>query len=75
METRWVERHNGHLQGQGDNLVKMCNAVHRITNWVDCKTASDAQCLRHVLCSFGFIIASVCLNYVLGKWWLIDLNT
>jgi hypothetical protein len=66
-ETRWVERHDGHLQFQGNNLVKMCNALHRITTWQDSKTASDAQCLRHVLCSSEFIIASVCLNDVLGK--------
>jgi len=65
-ETRWVERHDGHLQFQGDNLVKICNALHRITTWEDSKTASDAQCLRHVLCSSEFIIASVCLNDVLG---------
>ncbi|KAL4107537.1 hypothetical protein QTP88_017869 [Uroleucon formosanum] len=65
-ETRWVERHDGHLQFQGDNLVKICNALHRITTWEDGKTAIDAQCLRHVLCSSEFIIASVCLNDVLG---------
>ncbi|KAL4153097.1 hypothetical protein QTP88_000930 [Uroleucon formosanum] len=65
-ETRWIERHDGHLQFQGDNLVKICNALHRITTWEDSKTASDAQCLRHVLCSSEFIIASVCLNDVLG---------
>lgn len=66
-ETRWVERHDGHLQFQGDNLVNMCNALQRITSWEDSKTASDAQCLLHVLRSSEFIIASVCLNDILGK--------
>lgn len=66
-ETRWVKRHDGHLQFQGNNLVKMYNALHRITTWEDSKTASDAQCLQYVLCSSEFIIASVCLNDVLGK--------
>lgn len=66
-ETRWAEKHDGHLQFQGTNLVKICSALHRISSWEDSKTASDAQCLRQGLCNSEFIIASVCLNDVLGK--------
>lgn len=30
-ETRWVEKHDGHMQFQGNNLIKMCIALHMIT--------------------------------------------
>ncbi|XP_043469664.1 uncharacterized protein LOC122503255 [Leptopilina heterotoma] len=65
-ETRWVERHDGHLQFQGDNLVKICNALQRITVWNDRKTSSDAHCLLQALRSCDFIISSVSLNDILG---------
>ncbi|XP_018369527.1 PREDICTED: 52 kDa repressor of the inhibitor of the protein kinase-like [Trachymyrmex cornetzi] len=65
-ETRWVERHDGHLQFQGDNLIKICNALERISTWKDSKTSSDAHCLLQTLRSSDFIISSVCLNDILG---------
>lgn len=40
-EIRWVEKHYRHLQFQGDNLVKIRNALERITSWEDNKVASD----------------------------------
>ncbi|KAJ8928690.1 hypothetical protein NQ314_018700 [Rhamnusium bicolor] len=55
-ETRWIERHDGHLQFQGDNLVKICNALENISSWEDSKTASDAQCLLKAISSPEFII-------------------
>ncbi|KYN14551.1 52 kDa repressor of the inhibitor of the protein kinase [Trachymyrmex cornetzi] len=64
-ETRWVERHDGHLQFQGDNLIKICNALERISTWKDSKTSSDAHCLLQTLRSSDFIISSVCLNDIL----------
>ncbi|CAH1113914.1 unnamed protein product [Psylliodes chrysocephalus] len=36
-ETRWVERHDGQLQFQGDNLVKICSALEKIST---CTTVS-----------------------------------
>ena len=66
-ETRWVERHDGHLQFQGDNLVKICNALERISTWQDNKTSSDAHCLLQTLRSSDFIISSICLSDILGK--------
>ncbi|KAL4719123.1 hypothetical protein ACJJTC_000130 [Scirpophaga incertulas] len=65
-ETRWVERHDGHLQFQGDNLVKICNALERISTWQDNKTSSDAHCLLQTLRSSDFIISSICLSDILG---------
>lgn len=66
-ETRWVERHDGHLQFQGDNLVKICNALERISTWQDNKTSSGAHCLLQTLRSSDFIISSICLSDILGK--------
>lgn len=66
-DTRWVERHDGYLQFQGDSLVKICDALTKISTWRDSKSASDANCLRHALCSSDFIIASICLSDLLGK--------
>lgn len=66
-DTRWVERHDGYLQFQGDALVKLCEALSKISTWLDSKSASDADCLRHALCSSDFIIASICLSDVLGE--------
>lgn len=66
-ETRWVERHDGHLQFQGDNLEKICNALERISMWEDRKTASDADGLLKTLSSSDFIVSSICLNDILGK--------
>ncbi|CAK1597798.1 unnamed protein product [Parnassius mnemosyne] len=65
-ETRWVERHDGHLQFQGDNLVKICSALEKISAWQDNKTANDAHCLLQTLRSSDFIISSICLSDVLG---------
>ncbi|XP_064214539.1 52 kDa repressor of the inhibitor of the protein kinase isoform X1 [Tribolium castaneum] len=65
-ETRWVERHDGHLQFQGDNLVKICSALEKISTWQDSKTANDAHCLLQTLRSSDFIISSICLSDVLG---------
>ncbi|XP_031343122.1 zinc finger MYM-type protein 1-like [Photinus pyralis] len=65
-ETRWVERHDGHLQFQGDTLVKICDVLEHIASWRDSKSASDAQCLKYALRSPEFIITTTCLNDVLG---------
>lgn len=66
-ETRWIERHDGHLQFQGDNLVKICSALKKISAWQDNKTANDAHCLLQPLRSSDFIISSICfLSDVLG---------
>lgn len=65
-ETRWVERHDGHLQFQGDELIKISDVLDTISLWEDGKTASDAQCLRQALCSPEFIISSICLSVILG---------
>ncbi|CAG4944875.1 unnamed protein product [Colias eurytheme] len=65
-DTRWVERHDGYLQFQGDSLVKICDILSIISTWRDTKSASDASCLRHALCSSDFIIASICLSDLLG---------
>ncbi|XP_026473489.1 uncharacterized protein LOC113380896 [Ctenocephalides felis] len=65
-ETRWVERHDGHLQFQGDNLIKICSALEKISAWQDNKTANDAHCLLQTLRSSDFIISSICLSDVLG---------
>lgn len=65
-ETRWVERHDGHLQFQGDSLVKICSALEKISTWQDSKTANDAHCLLQTLRSSDFIISSICLSDVLG---------
>lgn len=70
-ETRWVERHDGHLQFQNEELLKICDALDIISSWEDAKTASDAQCLRQALCSTEFIISSICLSDVLGKFLII----
>lgn len=67
-ETRWVERHDGHLQFQGDALIKVCNALLNISEWNDSKTASEANCLYQALRSPDFIVSSVCLSDVLGKY-------
>ncbi|XP_037876693.2 52 kDa repressor of the inhibitor of the protein kinase [Bombyx mori] len=64
-ETRWVERHDGHLQFQGDNLIKICSALEKISAWQDNKTANDAHCLLQTLRSSDFIICSICLSDVL----------
>ncbi|XP_043478496.1 52 kDa repressor of the inhibitor of the protein kinase-like [Leptopilina heterotoma] len=61
-ETSWVERHDGHLKFQGDNLVNTCNALERISTWNDSKTVSDAYSLLQTLRSSDFIISSICLN-------------
>jgi hypothetical protein len=66
-ETRWVQRHDGYLQFQGETLLKICNALDRISLWEDSKTASDAQCLRQSLISPDFLVSSACLNDILGK--------
>lgn len=65
-ETRWVERHDGHLQFQGDNLIKICSALEKISSWQDSKTANDAHCLLQTLLSSDFITSSICLSDVLG---------
>lgn len=67
-ETRWVERHDGHLQFQGDSLMKICSALEKIATWQDNKTASDAHCLLLTLRSSDFIVSSICLNDVLGRY-------
>lgn len=67
-ETRWVERHDGHLQFQGENLLKICRALETISTWQDSKTANDAHCLLQTLRSSDFIISSICLCDVLGKY-------
>lgn len=66
-ETRWVQRHDGFLQFQGNNLLKICNALDKISLWEDSKTASESQCLRQALCCPEFIISSICLSDILGK--------
>ncbi|CAK1584957.1 unnamed protein product [Parnassius mnemosyne] len=65
-ETRWVERHDGHLQFQGYHLVEICSALEKISAWQDNKTANDAHCLLQTLRSSDFIISSICLSDVLG---------
>lgn len=67
-ETRWVERHDGHLQFQGGALVNVCNALEEISEWKDSNTASEANCLYQALRSSDFLVASVCLFDVLGKY-------
>lgn len=64
-ETRWVERHDGHLQFQGLNLVKICSALEKISAWKDNKTVNDAHCLLQTLRSSDFIISSMCLTDIL----------
>ncbi|XP_055857002.1 uncharacterized protein LOC129919917 [Episyrphus balteatus] len=64
-ETRWVERHDDHLQFQGLNLVYICNALERISCWEDSKTAGEAQCLKQALQSSEFLVTSICLCDVL----------
>ncbi|KAH1021786.1 hypothetical protein HUJ04_011271, partial [Dendroctonus ponderosae] len=75
-ETLWVERHDGYLQFQGDNLVKICNAPQKISIWQDHKTANDAHCLLQTLRSSDFIVSSICLSDVLAnvEYKLIDLK-
>ncbi|KYB26949.1 52 kDa repressor of the inhibitor of the protein kinase-like Protein [Tribolium castaneum] len=51
---------------QGDNLVKICSALEKISTWQDSKTANDAHCLLQTLRSSDFIISSICLSDVLG---------
>ncbi|GBP23684.1 52 kDa repressor of the inhibitor of the protein kinase [Eumeta japonica] len=63
-ETRWVERHDGHIQFQGDNLVKICSALEKVSAWQDNKTANDAHCLLQTLRSSDFIISSICLTQI-----------
>nr|XP_042911333.1 uncharacterized protein LOC107442321 [Parasteatoda tepidariorum] len=65
-ETRWVEKHDGHLQFQGDSLSKICKALNTISTWQDAKTASDAQSLLYTLQNSDFIISTFCLCDVLG---------
>lgn len=67
-ETRWVERHDGHMQFQGEQLIKICEALDEISTWLDAKTASDAASLRRALLSPEFLISTVCLNNVLGMY-------
>ena len=67
-ETRWVERHDGHLQFQGDTLFKICKAFEAISTWKDAKTASDAQALLYALQNSDFIVSTICLCDVLGKY-------
>jgi len=65
-ETRWVERHDGHLQFQGDSLVKVCEALRKIATWDDAASSTDAELLLHTLSSSAFLVASVCLHDILG---------
>lgn len=65
-ETRWVERHDGHLQFQGESLLHICEALQKIAEWQDSHTVSEANCLYHALRSSDFLVASVCLFDVLG---------
>lgn len=66
-ETRWVERHDGYLQFQDNNLIKICNALEKISTLSDSETESGAHCLLHTLRSSDFIISSICLSDILGK--------
>ena len=64
-ETRWVEKHDGHLQFK-EGLPKMCKALDVIAAWHDEDTASGAYCLKQALCSSEFIVATHCLCSVFG---------
>lgn len=66
-ETRWIERHDGHLQFQGDSLLKICSALEKISTWQDNKSSSDAHCLLQTVRSSDFIVSSICLSDILGK--------
>lgn len=65
-DTRWVERHEGHLQFQGESIIKMHNALEEISTWQDRKTSSDAFALMQAIRSPDFLISVVCLSDVLG---------
>lgn len=65
-ETRWVERHEGHLQFQGESIIKICNALEEISLWQDPKTASEAFSLLQAVRSPEFLISVACLSDVLG---------
>lgn len=41
-KTRWVERHDGHLQFKGDSLVKVCEVLKEIMAWDDNTASTDA---------------------------------
>ena len=66
-ETCWVERHDRHLQFQGDSLVKICNALQKIAEWKDSNSVSKAGCLYQALRSSFFIVAATCLCDILGN--------
>lgn len=64
-ETRWGEKHDGHLQFR-HSLPKVRAALQEISSWQDSKTSSDAYCLIHALQSSEFIVSLICLCDVLG---------
>ncbi|CAH1098925.1 unnamed protein product [Psylliodes chrysocephalus] len=59
-------RVSGHLQFQGDSLVKICSTLEKISTWQDNNTTNDTHCLLQTLRSSDFIISSICLSDVLG---------
>lgn len=65
-ETRWVERHEGHLQFQGESIVKIYNALAEISTWQDRKTSSDAFSLMQAIRSPEFLLSVMCLSDILG---------
>ena len=65
-ETRWIERHEGHLQFQGESIIKIHNALAEISTWQDRKTSSDAFSLIQAIRSPEFLLSVVCLNDILG---------
>lgn len=67
-ETRWVENHEGHMQFQGEKLMKICNALDEISDWKDEKTASAAANLHHALLNPTFLVSTSCLSDVLGMY-------
>lgn len=67
-ETRWVENHEGHMQFQGEKLVQICDALDKISEWTDEKTASAAANLHHALLNPTFLVSTSCLCDVLGMY-------
>lgn len=65
-ETRWAEKHDGHLQFR-EVLPKIRNCLSTMQGWQDSKTASDAFCLMQAISSTEFVVATVCLCDLLGN--------
>lgn len=65
-DTRWVERHDGYLQFQGESILGIHEVLEEMASWEDRKTSADAFSLLQSIRSPEFLISVASLSDVLG---------